>query len=53
VLDEAQIESLIAARLAARAERNFAAADQIRAQLVSAGVVLEDQPGGGTLWKRA
>lgn len=47
------IEAKIAARKAAKAERDFAQADRIRAELLESGVVLEDKPGGVTEWRRA
>ena len=52
-LSDAQIERRIAARSAARARRDFKASDSIRDELAAAGVVLEDKPGGVTVWRRA
>ena len=52
VLDEAEITARIAARVAAKQAKNFAEADNIRAQLAAAGVILEDKPGGLTEWRR-
>lgn len=51
-LSETQIEALIAARQAAKANKDFAQADQIRKDLLAAGVVLEDSR-AGTTWRRA
>ena len=50
VLDE-EIERLIAERQAARKEKNFARADEIRAILSDKGIVLEDTR-EGVKWKR-
>ncbi|WP_417252015.1 cysteine--tRNA ligase [Castellaniella sp.] len=46
------IEALIAQRKQAKAERDFARADDIRAQLRALGVELADVAGGDTQWRR-
>ena len=51
MLDE-EIEQLIAKRQAARKEKNFALADQIRDELLEKGIILEDTR-EGVKWKRA
>jgi cysteinyl-tRNA synthetase len=47
------VEARIEERRAAKAARDFARADGIRADLLTAGIVLEDKPGGVTEWRRA
>ncbi|QLC72520.1 cysteine--tRNA ligase [Pseudomonas sp. LPB0260] len=51
-VDAAEVEALIAARLQARAEKNWGESDRIRDQLGAMGVVLEDGR-GGTTWRLA
>jgi cysteinyl-tRNA synthetase len=47
----AEVEALIAERLAAKKAKDFAKADGIRASLKERGVILEDTP-KGTVWHR-
>jgi len=51
-LDVAEIDTLVSQRERFRAERDFAAADGIRAQLENAGIVIEDSS-DGSRWRRA
>ncbi len=51
-LTDADIDRLIDERAAARTAKDFKASDRIRAELAASGVLLEDMPGGKTLWRR-
>lgn len=50
-IEDSEVESLIAERTAAKKARNFGRADQIREQLLEAGIILEDTK-SGIRWKR-
>jgi cysteinyl-tRNA synthetase len=50
-LDEA-IQALVDERQAARARKDFARSDAIRAELLAQGIIIEDTP-AGVRWKRA
>ncbi len=51
-IDESEIDSRIADRKRAKAEKDFATADRIRDELEAEGILLEDKPGGVTDWRR-
>jgi len=51
-LSDDDVERLIDARAAARKAKDFKESDRIRDELATGGVLLEDQPGGKTLWRR-
>ena len=50
---DAEIDAQIEARKAAKAAKDFAAADRIRDELKAQGIELIDKPGGLTEWLRA
>jgi len=50
-LSDGEIESLIADRIKARADKDFTNADAIRDELATKGVTIEDRP-DGTKWRR-
>ncbi len=50
-ISDAEVETLVAERNAARGARDFARSDQIRDQLAGVGVTVEDQPGGVSTWR--
>ena len=51
-LSEADIAGKIAARLEAKKSKNYGLADQLRAELASHGITIEDRPDGTSRWKR-
>jgi len=50
-MSAAAVEDLIARRISARADKNWAEADSIRDELDAAGIILEDGA-AGTSWRR-
>ncbi len=51
--EDQEIEALIAARQAARARKDWATSDRIRAQLQARGIVVEDTPQGVRWYKKS
>ena len=51
-LDHNHIKELIDQRLAAKTQKDWQLADQIRDNLVEFGVIIEDKPNGETIWKK-
>ena len=51
-LSDADVDSLVAERTAAKQGKNYAEADRIRDELSVAGITLIDKPGGAVVWHR-
>ncbi|MEI6547362.1 MAG: cysteine--tRNA ligase [Burkholderiales bacterium] len=51
-VSDADIDAMVARRTEAKKARQFAQADQLRAELLEQGVILEDSP-TGTRWRRS
>ena len=51
-LNESEIEALIEQRAIAKKNKDFAKSDAIRQDLLTKGIVLEDQPQGKTTWRK-
>jgi cysteinyl-tRNA synthetase len=52
-LTDAEVDVLVAARIAARQSKDFQESDRIRDLLAASGVIVEDKPGGKSTWRRA
>ena len=52
VWDDLTIELKIAERMEAKKRKDFKRADEIRAELKSRGIIIEDKPDGTSRWKR-
>jgi cysteinyl-tRNA synthetase len=50
-IDAARIEAIVAARVAARAARNWAESDRLRDELAGLGVAVKDNKDGTTSWE--
>lgn len=51
-ISAAEVEQLIAERIQAKKDKNYARADEIRKQLTASGIVIEDAKDGTTQWRR-
>ena len=49
---DAEIDKLVADRIAAKKRRDFATADRIRKELADRGIIIEDARDGSVRWKR-
>lgn len=52
-LSDAEIDSLVEQRSTAKANKDWAEADRLRDVLSEAGIVIEDNPGNTSTWKRS